>query len=135
MRVWGMGFMYGRTDDHSDEFISNGTAVIGWAMEEAPDLYAMLLEVELGDVIYLKTFGVQKQEIRIWHVGKVINTLGLADGGAKHALGVQWIKSFDEPLALSLRDRKYAGKNNVYKNTFYREYNPGIIRDILEHIW
>ena len=134
MRIWGMGFTW--EDDRSNEFINNGTAVIGWALEDAPDLYAMLREVELGDVIYLKTFGIQKQEVRIWHIGKVINTLSLADDGAKYALGVKWVKSFGkgEPLSLLLREEKYTGKNNVYNNTLYREYNPGIIQDVLHYV-
>ena len=132
MRIWGMGFTWG--DDRSADFIDSGAAIIGWSMQEAPDLFAMLQEVELGDVIYLKTFGIRKQEVNIWHIGKVINTLNLVENGTKYALGVKWINSFDKPLALSLRDGKYTGKNNVYNNTFYREYNPGIIQDVLAYI-
>ena len=134
MHVWGMGFMFGRDDDRSGNFLDSGTAVIGWSMEDAPDLFAMLREVNLGDVLYLKTFGIRKQEVRVWHIGKVISTLNLVDNGTKYALGMKWVKSFDEPITLSLREQKYTGKNNVYNNTFYREYNPGIIQNILQHI-
>ena len=131
MKIWGMGFMYGRCNDKSKEFIKDRKAVIGWSEKEAPDLYAMLREVDIGDIIYLKTYYIKNQAVKIWHIGKVVNTLNLI--GTKYALGVEWIKSFDTPLALSFKEERYKGKNNVYNNTFYREYNPNIIQCVLNY--
>lgn len=140
MRVWGMGCKWGKDDQYSD-FISNRKAVIGWSMVDAPDLYAMLREVELGDVIYLKSYIGPKKELRIRCVGRVTSTTKLVVHGTndvtkkdmKYALGVSWVENFN-PFVLSLKEEKYTGKNNVYNNTFYREYNPGIIEDILQYI-
>lgn len=134
MKIWGIGYKFGGWDDKSRDFTANSEAVIGWDIKNAPDLYLMLREIEIGDIVYLKTCALKKgkgKELRIAKIGKVINPLKLVDENGKNALGVKWVKEFDSFLPFMLNECK--SRNNVYSNTLYREYNPIIIEEILKY--
>lgn len=130
MKVWGMGTCYGGYDDKTSTFIKNKIAAIGWSEEDAIDLYAMIRNVEIGDIIYLKSTYPKKSAgriLRIKAIGIVTNPNKKVD--KKSAIGVDYIENFT-PVDLFLKD--YKGKNNVYGSTFYQEYNPLIIEKVLE---
>ena len=96
------------------------------------DLYTMLREVEVGDIIYLKSTYPQKGTgmiLRIKAIGKVVNPNKKYEG--KSALGVEYIKDF---TTTNLVLREYRGKNSVYRSTFYQEYNPFIVEKILKYL-
>lgn len=132
MKVWGMGTCYGGYNDQTSKFLKNGIAAIGWDEEEAIDLYTMLREVEVGDIIYLKSTYPQKGTgmiLRIKAIGKVVNPNKKYDG--KIAVGVKYIENFK---SADLVLREYKGKNGVYSSTFYQEYNPLIIEKVLKFL-
>lgn len=132
MKIWGIGTCYGGYDDQTSRFIENGIAAIGWSEDDAIDLYAMLREVEIGDIVYLKSTYQKKgigRILRIKAVGKVINANKKFDG--KSALGIEYVNDF---VAVDLALNEYRGKNSVYGSTFYQEYNPLIVEEILKMI-
>lgn len=131
MKIWGMGTCYGGSDDKVNIFVENKIAAIGWNEDDAIDLYAMMNDVEIGDIIYLKSSYPKKGVgiiLRIKAIGKVINPNKKFNG--KSVIGIEYIKDFS-PVDLSLNE--YHGKNSVYGSTFYREYNPLIIEKILQY--
>lgn len=68
MKIWGMGYKLGGRDDKSYSYDQNNEVVFGWDSKDAPDLYMMLREVEMGDIVYLKTCALRKglgRELRI----------------------------------------------------------------------
>lgn len=132
MKIWGMGTCYGGYDDQTDCFVKNSIAAIGWDENDAIDLYAMMRDVEIGDILYLKSTYPKKgvgRILRIKAIGKVTNPCKKIDG--KSAISINYIKSFT-PIDLILKN--YKGKNSVYGSTFYQEYNPLIIEKILKYI-
>lgn len=44
------------TEDHASTFISKGFACIGWNSEDAPAFHEMLRQINIGDIIFLKSF-------------------------------------------------------------------------------
>ena len=131
MKVWGIGTCYGGYDDKTSIFLQNNIAAIGWNKNEAIDLYAMMREVKIGDIIYLKSSYPKKgigKILRIKAVGKVVNPNKKYDG--KSVIGVEYFKKF-VPFDLLLKN--YKSKSSVYSSTFYQEYNPLIIEKLLKH--
>lgn len=95
MKIWGMGTCYGGYDDQTSIFIKNKIAAIGWSEDDAVDLYAMIREVEIGDIIYLKSSYPQKGKgriLRIKAIGRVVNPNKKFDG--KSAIGIEYIEDF-----------------------------------------
>lgn len=132
MKIWGMGTCYAGYDDQTSIFVQNGIAAIGWNENDAIDLYAMMKEVKICDIIYLKSTYPKKgygKVLRIKAIGKVVNPNKKING--KSAIGVDYMENFN-PVDLILKD--YKGKHSVYGSTFYQEYNPLIIEKILKYI-
>ncbi len=129
MKAWGLGTCYGGYDDQTKLFLNSNIAAMGWNENDAIDLYAMMREVEIGDIIYLKSSYPKKGEgmiLRIKAIGRVVNPNIKHNG--KCAIGVEYIKNFK---SFDLNLREYKGRNSVYTSTFYQEYNPRIIEKLL----
>ena len=55
LRVWGMGANWGNKSKLK-EFLENSYAGIGWLENEAPSLYEMIRDIQIGDIMYLGGF-------------------------------------------------------------------------------
>lgn len=134
MKVWGIGANWGNKSMLS-EFQSENAVGIGWKEEDAPALYAMMNEMEIGDIVYVKSFVMGKKELRIKAVGEIIsNTFEKPNifGDNHRTIKVKWkYGSFANVLNHKITDEEF--KYNVYLNTLYREYNPQIIEKILSY--
>ncbi|WP_040195621.1 hypothetical protein [Candidatus Soleaferrea massiliensis] len=133
MRIWGIGATWG-DKPMLDEFGKKHAVAIGWEEEEAPGLYAMMNQVQIGDIIYVKSFVIKGKVLHIKAVGTVTSTAYSQPpllGENKKAINVKWLEkpeSFKEILhPLSEEEMRY----NVYNNTFYEELNPDIIEIIM----
>ncbi len=139
MKVWGIGANWGGKSIVK-EFIGNDYAGIGWLEDEAPSLYAMMRDIEKGDIVYLKSFTYKNCTLNIKAIGRVTATAfkdpRYFKGKDKHiTIQVEW---FDIPSIGLKYDFRENGKidmrNNVYNNTLYREYCDRIIELIKKNI-
>lgn len=126
MALWGIGAKWGN-DDVSSEFLTNGIIRLGWSKNEAPDLYAMLDEIQVTDFVYIKSFVPNNRMLIIHAVGIVKETVN-----TNESIKVFWLTDLKEnPIKISLNDVK--GKNNVYSNTLYKEYSYEIAETIFKN--
>ena len=88
----------------------------------------MFSDIKNNDIVYIKSFVPKNRQLNIYAVGVVKKTLDEND-----EITVEWFADMTaHPLKISLNDFK--GKNNVYSNTLYREYNEEIISLIFNHV-
>ncbi len=131
MKIWGIGAYWDGADDMSEFFVNNSLAAIGWPEEYAPSIHAMANEMEIGDLIYIKSFSIGAKVLNIKAVGKIVGypyvDTSLFGGEIKKAVPVKWLYTGDNvkyPLSQA------ETRNNVYSLTLYREYSPGVIRTL-----
>ncbi len=46
----------GGTEDHSSTFVNKGIACVGWDKDNAPAFYEMIQQINVGDIVFLKSF-------------------------------------------------------------------------------
>ena len=134
MAIYGFGAAYSGTEDMTATFVEAGGAFVGWTSDEAPSAHAMLRQIEVGDLVFLKSFppsmglivkaagividaqAVQRWEIEGTGVRVKWTFVGSNDGGHK-LLG------------------KIGDKADFMRSgTLYREYNPDVQRRIIDLI-
>lgn len=137
MAIYGIGAYY--DDDVSDYFIEQNCACIGYGKSEASSLYEMLRRIKIGDIIYIKSFSIQKQTIHIkaigFVIGRNIKEYNYSDSSTEsmgYGRKIMWKKVYSTKeewvqVAISPEDMK----NNVYNNTLYEEYSATVINKIL----
>lgn len=134
MQVWGIGAYWNSAEDQSEFFVRNSVAALGWPEERAPSLCAMMNEMQMGDIIYIKSFTIRTKTLNIKAIGKITGYTYTDDvlfGGRKKAVPVKWLYT-GGVLKYGLTEED--GINNVYSHTLYREYSPGIIRRLNNYI-
>lgn len=132
MATYGFGAAYAGTDDKVAEFVSLGVAFVGYDIDNrngnpAPALHAILRQIEVGDIIFLKSFPPSQ--------GLIVKAVGIATDVSRisehrHGLGygpdVHWT-SVEQYTLGRLNDRY----DNMRGGTLFREYNPDVIRRLL----
>ena len=131
MAIYGFGAAYSGTEDMTSAFIKAGGAFVGWKRTEAPAAHAMLRQIEIGDVAFLKSFppstglivkavGLVTEagdDIMDWEIGTGVKVswafVGARDGGTK--------------LFGKIGDKADFTRGG----TLYREYNPEVQRRIV----
>lgn len=132
MAIYGFGAAYSGTDDMTSAFVAAGGAFVGWKSNEAPSAHAMLRQIEVGDLVFLKSFppsmglivkaaGIVTEageDIMEWELGTGVRVrwtfVGSRDGGTK-------------PFG------KIGDKADFTRSgTLYREYNPEVQRRIVD---
>ncbi len=126
MAVFGLGAFYNNTTDMTDAFLSNGVACIGWARNDAPPLHRIIRHIKMGDIVYIKAHP-PNQGLIIKGVGIVMDDEVFPDQDLGQAcIRVRWIWRGNELLG-HIRDRY-----PVRSITLYEEFNPEIIRRVIE---
>ncbi|MGE7860393.1 hypothetical protein ACQKOA_04920 [Bacillus mobilis] len=130
MAIYGIGAMYGRSVNKKDEFLINDCACIGWEKEDAPALHKMFQKIKVGDFLYIKSFVVNKKELRVKAVGIVIDDT-IKNFKLGQGITVKWLwDSGINPKIIDITESIY--KNNVFNNTLYEEHNACIQEEILK---
>lgn len=133
MAIWGMGSFFNGTDNQFDNFISGKFVCMLWKEDDVPEFYEMMKEIQLGDIIYLKSFQRGSNEMHINAVGIVTETFknknyhsGYENCG--NQIGVEWIdKNPNEVIEV----------NSIYKQrktTICKEYDKKVIEKIIKLI-
>ena len=126
MAVFGIGAYYDGTTDMTNDFLSNGLACIGWPSEDAPPLHKLMGHIKIGDIIYIKAQP-PNQGLTIKGVGIVTDDEVLDDTGLGEAcISVKWVWSGNEYVG------RISDRYPVRFITLYEEFNPEIIRRVIE---
>jgi len=131
MRIWGIGSNWDSVDV-SGEFREGGYVQIGWTEPQAPGLYVMLGQIAIGDMVYIKSRSFGDKTLRIKAIGKAISAPYISRPSDRGTINVVWLKEFDEPIIHSITEEEY--RYNVYNNTLYEEFNPGIIKELMDQV-
>lgn len=130
MAIFGLGSYY-RGKDVTKKFIEHGIACIGWDENDAPTLFNVMKTIQVGDIIYLKSYPI-RSGLRIKAIG-IVNSTKAIDEKLKNDFGrgihVQWLVS-DLPVTEFSKD-----KYNVRRNTLYEEYSEEIQQYVINMIF
>jgi len=132
MAIYGIGCDYDGKDVGND-FYKKGIACIGWKPKEKPYLYGIMKEIEIGDIIVLKSFPPQKgkQVLRIKAIGIVIDNTIRPVEGLGYCLEVRWLQyDADKITKWEFKEEFDAGVQR--RTAIYKEYNPDICKRVIE---
>lgn len=128
MAIYGIGANYDG-EDVSQTFIDDSIVATGWDSDLAPDLHEYFREINIGDIVYIKSCS-WSSDISVKAIGIVIDNQILTPAGGHQLVeigrNVKWL--YTDFLVL---DRPSNQKNNVRANTIYREFHPDIISSIM----
>lgn len=127
MAIYGIGAMYGRTQDVTNDFIEAQMACVGFQAEEAPAIHQMLRYIKPGDLIYIKSHPP--------NVGLMIKAVGVVVGDQVQnhptlgtGVAVRWIWH-GEPQLIGIND-----KYNVRNITLYEEFNFEVQQTVIDRL-
>lgn len=133
MAIWGIGANYNDPDGKKRNvlrlFLASGRAYIGYSQAQAPSLHRMLGTIKAGDIIYVKSFWAKRLNIKA--LGIVTDPTAVKTDDMGTGISVKWKKDFK---AISFDIDAPGGKNNVYSNTLYEEFNPEIANLLIDEL-
>lgn len=132
MAIYGFGAAFGGTDDMTSDFVNADGAFVGWKPVEAPSAHAMLRQIEVGDLVFLKSFPPSAGLI-VKAAGVVTDASQRLDWELGTGVTVRWVFRGDLGGSQNLRLGKIGDKADFTRGgTLYREYNPDVQRRIIE---
>lgn len=135
MAIWGVGAKFGGRDSKMNSFIEESFWCTGFIEQEKPKVYEMIKEIQIDDVVFMKSLPLKSSTMNIWAIGIVTdifkNTnshIGFED--CYNEIGVKWIISnLNQPLlTVEVHDKQI----NERKTTIFREYNIDIVEKIIK---
>lgn len=137
MAVWGIGSMFCGRDDKLKFFINESFWCTGYSQQEKPEIYEMIKNIHIGDVVYVKSLPIKSNIMKIRAVGIVNDSFkgsnshqGFENCG--NEIGVKWlVVESNQPLAQEKITDEYI---NERKTTIFKERNRKIIEKIIEMI-
>ncbi len=126
---YGIGSMYGSTDDKLPEFLSRNLACIGWPRDEAPAIHQLLGQIAVGDIVFVKSFPPQH--------GLYIKAVGIVDSSEVYTsrdLGsgrsVQWVWVHNvDPAHLGRLNDHY---DQFRAGSLYQELGPQVQAAVID---
>lgn len=131
--VFGVGATYddGSRDQFSS-FINHNIVCVGWDEATAPSFHAMLAGMSVGDVVFIKSFS-PKAGLYIKAIG-VIATSNVFDTPFGKARKVIWKYVAESKDGWFKFGRMYDKYDFMRGGTLYPEYNPDIVRKVLDYV-
>lgn len=134
MAVYGMGSLFGGTNEQLSNFINEGFVCIGWKNTDKPELYEVLNNIKIGDIIYIKALFVCSKTMKIKAVGIVTSKVkrenthhGYED--CENEISIKWLNT-DINKIINVEDSDL----NKRKGSLFIETNPEYIKNIIEFI-
>lgn len=125
MAIFGIGAMYGGTEDVSPKFIKKKLACVGWDEDVAQPLHTILKHLKVGDIVYIKSHPPS--------IGLIVKAVGIVtsdelkdDPDLGVGVPVNWLWTGEDRLGQF--DDKYPVRNI----TLYEEFNRKIQKRILK---
>lgn len=133
MAIYGFGAAYSGTEDMTAAFVEAGGAFVGWSKAEAPSAHAMLRQIEVGDLVFLKSFP-PSMGLIVKAAGIVTDTEEPLQLWEIPGIGVRVKWTFYGPTG---GGHKLLGKigdkaDFMRGGTLYREHNPEVQRRIID---
>lgn len=131
MAIYGFGAAYGGSDDKTSNFVEAQGAFVGYSEHDAPVSHAMLRMIEVGDIVFIKSFPPSIGLI-IKAVGIVVKAGPINDEELGSGVGVRWIYTGETGGGENFRLGKMQDKADFTRGgTLYREYSPEVNGRIL----
>lgn len=134
MAVYGMGSLFGGTNEQLSNFINEGFVCIGWKNTDKPELYEVLNNIKIGDIIYIKALFVRSKTMKIKAVGIATSEVkrenthhGYED--CENEISIKWLNT-DINKIINVEDSDL----NKRKGSLFIETNPEYIKNIIEFI-
>lgn len=118
-------------EDHADDFCKYGVAVLGYTKEQKPDYYALMKNMKVGDLIYIKTRFMADKPLKVKAIGIITNAEILPKDAlpGKEGVDVRWLKNFvTDPIEIESKP----SSNSV--RTIFEEKNDEVIREIISYL-
>lgn len=132
MATYGFGAAYGGSEDMTSTFVGAGGAFVGWSSDEAPSAHAMLRQIEVGDLVFLKAFPPS--------IGLIVKAAGIVTETAEPLMvyeipgvgvRVDWTFYGHRDGGTKLLGKIGDKADFTRSGTLYREYNPDVQRRII----
>lgn len=134
MATYAFGAAYGGTDDKTRAFVNSGFAFIGWPPDEAPYLHAMLRQIEIGDLVFLKS-AAPSVGLMIKAAGIVTDNEIKQDWDLGFGVKVDWAFTGEVGGGKNLLIGKLNDKADFMRGgTLYREFHPVVLNLVIDLI-
>lgn len=121
--IFGIGSVYGSTEEKLPQFISSGVACVGWPPEEAPGLHQLLSRISVGDIIFVKSYppssGLHIKAVGLVTSQEIFNVPHLGFGRS-----VEWVWSVGGDTAAIRLGQLNDRYDNMRRGTLYEELGP-----------
>lgn len=123
-----------------DDFFKNENYLIGWDIAQAEDLYTLISNIKVGDIIYLKANRPGSSDIRVKGIGIVTKSLmqklfdekiDLSNKRSNFELPVKWIYQTEFKITIPSNTGKLT---NIRAATLYEEYMPFVQNRIINKL-
>ena len=120
--VWGFGFKFAGTDSKFDDFINDNFVCIGYKEDEAPEFIEMMKEIQVDDIIFLKTWRIRGSVLYIRAIGVVTEEFTPENRyNTYNKIGVKWlITDINQPKKCNTKYRQRV-------TSIFKEYNQEVI--------
>lgn len=134
MAIWGVGAKFDGWDNKLDSFVNESFWCTGFTQQEKPEIYEMIKNIQIGDIVYVKSLPIKSNIMNVRAVGIVTESFknfnshkGFENCG--NEIGVKWlITESNQPLLKEEITDKYI---NGRKTTIFKEYNKDIIKRVI----
>lgn len=118
--------------DHFLSFVNHNIICVGWEEDVAPAFHAMLAEMSVGDVVFIKSFS-PKVGLYIKAIGVIATSEVFVSpfGKARKVLWKHVATNKDDWIKFG---RMYDKYDFMRGGTLYPEYNPHIVRRVLDYV-
>lgn len=141
MAIFGVGSKW-EDKELKDQFFSKEKFILGWNEKSAKDLYAFVVSLKVGDILYIKANAPGSRNIRVKGVGVVTrNLIGCINSGdfgtssisdwKSLFIKVTWVHTDEFNVTIPKDEGKLT---NIRAATLYEEYLPFVQEAILAKI-
>src|SRR5207245_703490 len=123
--IYGIGSVYGSTDEMLPQFVSRKVACIGWPETEAAGLHQMLGHIGVGDIVFIKahppSHGLYIKAVGVVDSPEVYRFPDLGSGRS-----VRWVWSATDGVKPAHLGRLNDRYDNLRGGTIYPEFGPTV---------
>lgn len=134
MAIWGVGAKFDGWDNKLYSFVNESFWCTGFTQQEKPEIYEMIKNIQIGDIVYVKSLPIKSNIMNVRAVGIVTESFKNFNshngfGNCGNEIGVKWlIAESNQPLLKEEITDKYI---NGRKTTIFKEYNKDIIKRVI----
>lgn len=119
MAIWGMGANFSIKDNQLDNFIRENFVCIGWSEQEQPKYYELMKKIKIGDIIYIKSFYITTNPMKIKAIGVVTDTFKNSNShqgyeNCDNEVKIKWLNT-DLNEELPVNDKYKERKSSIFK--------------------